>query len=297
MTSIGASKTAWFVVSALACALASVAACSSSDDDRSGAGAGGSTSGGAGAGAGGASGAATAGSGGASAGAANSGPFECSKSTPKANCDSWTSFSQATTSSWGSGIFQGGVTTFGAKLVRDGATDSIHVTGTVDDYGYGVGLFFLNCADLSGYTGVSFKLSGSAGTTDTMIFQVQTNDDYPWQAKPTDRKGACTALDMANPFGSCVAPSKTIPLADGSVLFADLAGGMPEATASANQALGLQWAFPYDGKTSYAFDVTISDVQLLGGSGVSCNGAGGSGGSGGSSAGGSPGEAGAAGSN
>ena len=279
-----ASKASWLV---LGCGfVAALPACSSGDEDRSGGGGaspGGASNAGASAGAGGEN------AGGPTGGASNSGPFTCGMG--KANCDSWTTFSQATTTSWGAGTFSGGVTTFGAKLKRDSATSAIHVTGTVDDYGYGVGLFFLNCSDLSAYTGVSFALSGSAGIANTMIFQVQTNADYPWEAKPADEKGACTAVDKANPFGSCVAPSKTVPLADGSVLWSELAGGMPTATASANEALGLQWAFPYDGETSYDFDVTVSDVKLLGGTGVSCTASagGGSGGAPGSA------EAGAAG--
>ena len=264
-----ASRAVW-VVSLLAAGAFCAAACSSSDADRTG-GAGASAGGASQAGAGGALASGGLSSGGsATAGASNGGPFTCAGS--EANCDSWTTFSQATTTSWGAGAFTGGVTTFGAQLTRDSATNAIHVTGTVDDYGYGFGLFFLNCSDLSAYTGVSFKLSGTAGTANTMIFQVQTNTDYPWEAKPTDKKGACTAADKANPFGSCVAPSKTIPIADGSVAWAQLSGGMPTAAANAREALGLQWAFPYDGKTSYTFDVTVSDVQLVGGTGVSCTG-------------------------
>lgn len=252
---------------AAACLFAiSVSACSSSDADRTGgAGAGGAPS----AGAGGAS-AGSAGSSGnaGSSGAAQEG-FECNGA--KASCDSWTTFSQATTASWGTGAFTGGVTTFGKTLVRDDSTDAIHVTGTVDDYGYGVGLFFLKCSDLSEYTGVSFDLSGTAGESNRMIVQLQTNSDYPWEAKPSDLKGTCTAADKENPFGSCVAPSTLVDIESGSVSWTDLKGGMPVSSADPAEALGLQWAFPYDGETSYEFDVTIGNVQLLGGTGVSCS--------------------------
>lgn len=250
---------------AAGCLFASfVSACSSSDADR--------------AGAAGSAGTDTAGAGGSSAGASSAGSagtaggaegFVCKPGA--VTCGSWTEFSQATTASWGKGTFTGGVTTFGKTLTRDTATDGIHVTGTVDDYGYGVGLFFIGCADLSEYTGVSFELKGSAGTSNQMIFQLQTNEDYPWEAVPADKKGTCTATDKENPFGSCVAPSTSIDVADGSVSWTDLAGGMPVSSASPGQSLGLQWAFPYDGKTSYEFDVTLGNVQLLGGTGVSCS--------------------------
>jgi hypothetical protein len=280
--------------SLIALAIAGAAACvEGCSSDGNGAGSAGASPGGApgGSGAAGAAGASAGSAGISAAGSSSSGPFMCAKGN-KANCDTWSTFSQATTTSWGSSVFQGGVTTFGAKLTRDPASSDIHVSGTVDNYGYGFGLFFLNCSDLSAYTGVSFKLSGMAGTTNMMIFQVQTNPDYPWQAMPADRKGGCTAADAMDPFGTCVAPSVTLPIADQNVLFTDLMGGKPTTTADPAQALGLQWALPYDGKTSYAFDVTVSDVKLIGGTGVSCNpvmtgtgGAGGTAGSGGSSAG------------
>jgi hypothetical protein len=283
-----------YQASVIALAIAGSAACiEACSSDGNGTGGAGASPGGAGA--------AAAGSAGMSAaGSTSSGPFTCAKGNT-ANCDTWSAFSQATTISWGSGVFQGGVTTFGAQLTRDPGSDAIHVSGTVDNYGYGFGLFFLNCSDLSAYTGVSFKLSGKAGTANEMIFQVQTNSDYPWQAMPADRKGGCTATDAMDPFGTCVAPSVTLPVADQNVLFTDLMGGSPRATANPDQALGLQWALPYDGKTSYAFDVTVSEVKLIGGTGISCNpastGTGGSGGTGGSSAGSGGSNAGSGGSN
>ncbi|HEY1537214.1 MAG TPA: hypothetical protein VGF76_24505 [Polyangiaceae bacterium] len=287
---------ACLIAFAIAGSAASIPACSSDGNGSGGAGASpGGASGFAGLG-----GSSTAGAAGLSiAGASSSGPFNCAKGNI-ANCDTWSTFSHATTTSWGSSVFQGGVTTFGANLTRDPASSAIHVSGTVDNYGYGFGLFFLNCSDLSAYTGVSFKLSGTAGSANMMIFQVQTNPDYPWEAMPSDRKGGCTAAVASDPFGTCVAPSITLPIADQSVPFTDLMGGKPLATASPDQALGLQWALPYDGKTSYMFDVTVSEVKLIGGTGVSCNppstGAGGAGGAGGASGAGGAESAGAAGS-
>jgi hypothetical protein len=93
-------------------------------------------------------------------GATGTGPFACT-AAPMANCNTWTTFAQSTTNSWGSGTFVGGITVFGKTLVRDTSTNDIHVTGTVDGYGYGFGLYFQSCGDLSAYTGVSFKLKGT----------------------------------------------------------------------------------------------------------------------------------------
>ena len=228
-----------------------------------------------------------------SAGASSTGPFACT-APAAATCNSWTTFAQSTTNSFGSGMFVGGITTFGTTLMRDTSTDNIHVTGMVDGYGYGFGLYFQTCVDLHAYTGVSFKLKGTAGTTPMLTFQVQTNPDYPWMPRPMDMKGGCTAMDITNPFGECVAPNKSIPVtateATVSVLFTDLMGGKPTATADATQVLGIQWGFPWTGMATgnYAFDVTVSDLTLTGGPGgaVSCamaaGGTGGTGGAGGS---------------
>ncbi|HTA91063.1 MAG TPA: hypothetical protein VK745_15845, partial [Polyangiaceae bacterium] len=155
------------------------------------------------------------------------------------------------------------------------------------------------CSDLSKYTGVSFKIKGTAGTPPTISFQVQSNADYPWEAAPMN-KGGCTATDLMNPFGSCVAPSKSvaIPAAEAtvSVLWADLGAGMPTATADPTQVLGIQWGFPWTMGTNYMFDVTVSDVTLTGGAAaVSCATGAAAGGAGGAGAGGSAGASGGAG--
>ncbi len=232
------------------------------------------------------------GAGASSGGASATGPFTCAGTM--ANCNSWTTFAQSTTNSWGTGMFTGGITTFGTTLKRDATTtDSIHVTGTVDGYGYGFGLYFSGCSDLSKYTGVSFKIKGTAGTPPSITFQVQSNADYPWEAAPMN-KGGCTATDLTNPFGSCIAPSKsvTVPAAETtvSVLWADLGAGMPTATADPTAVLGIQWGFPWATGANYMFDVTVSDVTLTGGSGtVSCATGTGGAGTGGAGAGGSAG--------
>jgi len=283
---------------ALVCGAAALAAaCSSSDDSSSpsntagatSSGAGASSSG-AGASAGGASsfaGAASSGAGstsvagtsssaGASAGGAGSmGPFTCAGTM--ANCNSWTAFQQSTMNSWGTGMFTGGITTFPPTFTRAAGTDSIHMSGMVTGYGFGFGLYFSDCSNLSAYTGVSFKVSGTTNASATLIFQLQTNADYPYVAAPMN-KGACATTTPANPFGTCVAPSKAVPITTTpttvTLTWADLTGGMPTATADPTQVLGLQWALPSDGTTAYAADVTVTDVTLTGGTGsASCNGA------------------------
>jgi hypothetical protein len=198
--------------------------------------------------------------------------------------------------SWGSGMFTGGITVFGTGLTRDATTtDGIHVTGMVSGYGFGFGLYFSTCSDLSKYTGVSFKVKGTTDTTAMLQFQLETNTDYPWQPRPTDMKGGCTATGTTDPYSICIAPSKLVGVTATAttvmVAFADLAGGMPTAGAPASDLkgiVGMQWALPWSGVTemAYAADVTVSDVTLIGGTGISCVGAGGTGGAGGAGAGG-----------
>ena len=242
------------------------------------------------------SGAGTTGSAGSGGGSAT-GPFACAGIV--ANCDTWTTFPQSTTNSWGSGMYTGGITIFGTGLTRDPATtDSIHVTGMVTGYGFGFGLYFTTCSDLSKYTGISFKVKGKTDATSMLALQVLTNPDTPWQPRPMDMKGACTAMDPTMAYNVCQPPTKSSAITTTestvSVLFTDLAAGMPTATADPKQIVGLQWALPWAGTTgvAYAADVTVSDVQLTGGTGVSCamgaggTGAGGAGGSGGAATGG-----------
>jgi hypothetical protein len=238
------------------------------------------------------SGAGTTGTAGSGAGGAGAGPFACAG--VMGNCDTWTTFPQSTMNSWGSGMFTGGITVFPTTFVRDATgTDAIHVTGMVTGYGFGFGLYFSACSDLSKYTGVSFKVKAGNATTTGIILQLQTNADYPWEGKAMqDNKGACVPTDVTMPFSSCQVPAKseTVTTTESTVTvaWADLAGGMPVATVDPKQIIGIQWALPWmPPATAYAADITVSDVTLTGGTGVSCamaaggTGAGGAGGSGG----------------
>lgn len=226
------------------------------------------------------------GAGGSATGAGGTGGSGGPNACPgvSATCDSYTEFSTSTAASWGSGSFTGGVTVFG-DIMRDMSTDGIHVTGMVAGYGNGFGLWFTTCSDLSNFQGVMFTLSGTVGTDNMMDFQVQTNDTYPYNFDPASGKGACVPQDDSNPFGSCIAPLASVTTgAPSTVMWADLSGGMPvawDATTGPMQVLGLQWQFPWsDTATSYAVDVTLEDVTLIGGSSTDCGTMAGSGGTG-----------------
>ncbi len=232
------------------------------------------------------------GMGGSAAGAAGAagagpGPFAC-PSVP-VTCDTFTNFSTAAFTTFGSGTFTGGVAVYGEGLVHTDGPE-IHVTGTVSDYGSGILLWFTHCSDLSAFEGVTFTADGSTSFGNNIEFMALTNSDYPWQPRPGDEKGGCTASDPDNAWAECLAPNAGFILGPmPQVLYwGGLSGGTPvpwDAATSPRELVGLQWHFPYNpGFGSYTVDVTIDDVSFIGGGANDCGpgpGAGGMGGMGG----------------
>jgi hypothetical protein len=257
------------------------------------------------AGSGGTGGASTGGSGGAAAGSGGAGGKQGYACAGKmATCNSITEFSTSTAASFGMGVFTGGVTIFGTTAtgtttpayarVETTDTSKIHVTGTVTGYGFGFGLWFAACSDLSAFTGVEFTIGGTtmAATPNVIQLQVQTNSDYPWQADLNTPKGGCTAMDTTNPWGECIAPVASVTMMPTPtampVLWAGVSGGTPvmwSATTSPMEVIGIQWQFPWDETTMpYVVDATLESVKLTGGTDTACptiSGMGGMGGMGG----------------
>jgi hypothetical protein len=215
------------------------------------------------------------------------GPFECAYT--EATCDSFTNFSTANATTFGSGTFTGGVSVVGDGLAyTDGA--NVHVTGAVRSYGSGIILWFTTCSDLSAFSGVTFTIEGGTGFGNTVEFMPLTNSDYPWQPRPEDKKGACTATDATNPFSECIAPVVKVGLGPMPqyVFWNEVAGGYPipwVSTFSPWELVGLEWHFPWDPSFgSYAVDMTLDNITFIGGVGNDCGpgpGVGGMGGMGG----------------
>jgi hypothetical protein len=225
-------------------------------------------------GTGGSGGAATGGGGGAAA----MGPYACAMNTP--NCGQIGDFSTATAQSFGNSMFSGGVSVFGAGITRDmNDTTKLHITGMVTGYGHGFNIWLTACSTFEAYTGITFTISGTTGDTpmNTIDFQLQSNTDYPWQPRPMDNKGACTAPMGMDPYGVCIAPTLNVMLSPTAtpmpqtVTWAMMMGGTPtawSATDSPKEIVGIQWQFPWgSGKTMYAVDVTLDDVKFSGGTG------------------------------
>ena len=251
---------------------------------------------------GGSAGASTGGSAGAGASGGSggmSGPFACDM--PKtATCGQINDFTTASPA-FGGPDFSGGVSVFGAGITRDASTTALHITGMVTGYGHGFNIWFSYCSTLAAYTGITFTISGTTAATampNTIDFQIQTNTDYPWQPRPQDMKGGCTAPDPTMAYSVCIAPTLNVPLgaAPQTVTWAQMMGGTPTAwspTMSPSEVIGLQWQFPWSSTaTAYAVDITLDNIQFTGGTGptTACppymSGGGGAGGAGGAGPGG-----------
>ena len=192
-----------------------------------------------------------------------------------ATCNSFTDFPAGGDVVWGNGAFTGGFSIFGEGLTRSSDTSAFRIVGTVS-VPSGFTIWFSSCADLSEFQGVEMTLSGNAGPEDVITFQPLTNDDFPWQSRDLEGRGACTS---ANPNNSSL-PTALRPRWGFAVTGAPLLvnwtavsfGGMPNAwsvSSGPGQILGLQWSFPWrEGQQPYDVDLTLDDVFLWSGAGV-----------------------------
>jgi hypothetical protein len=201
------------------------------------------------------------------------GPYGCVGVAP--TCNEFTSFSLTDGATWGTGNFTGGVTAFGPSVTRVMDTSAVHITGTVLDYGTGIIIWFANCSNLKGYSGIEFTVSGSTGYGSFIYFMPLTNSDYAWQPRPQDLRGACTSSTPETPYADCVEPQVSISLGASPVIvpWQAVHGGAPVVwndVASPTEIVGLQWLLPYDPTYgAYDFDVTLDNVSLYAG-GVDC---------------------------
>ncbi len=164
------------------------------------------------------------------------------------------------------------------------ATKALNIKGNVKDYD-GFGVYLGACMDATAFDGVSFNIKGNAGPTGKLSFRFQNNANMPIDA--AGKKGTCAVVPAgSDPYLSCHNATYDITVTPGgsvvSVKFTDVTGGLPNATITGKDIVGLEWAFPWAGATdtAYDIDVTVDDIKFTGGS------AGGAGGSGGGGAGG-----------
>ncbi len=150
----------------------------------------------------------------------------------------------------------------------------LRLIGNVQNY-FGFGLWFGPCVDASQYLGISFTIKGELGDPaaveeDPLLngeveLQIQTSKNYVVDEE--NKKGECTG---SWDDGTCKSNSVVVELDDSEplveILWEDFSGGVPEATVSPNQLLGLQWQFnceEVEGGPGCDMDITIDDVQFI----------------------------------
>jgi hypothetical protein len=211
----------------------------------------------------------------------------------------WTTDQFKASSGYTGGLFAyppDGPTPIAFKVADGAATFS----GKVGIYsGFGV---WLSCeVDASSFQGVEFDIKGNPGASGQVKFLVQTSPNV-YDAMPGKDHDTCMPANTAEPWASCVNPSKMISVTSEvthvTVMWADLGMGKPEMGVDQKQVLGLQWDFTWPpmaaggstgtGGTPAATGGTPAATGGMpaggGGSGGTAGGAGGAGGSGGAGA-------------
>jgi hypothetical protein len=169
-------------------------------------------------------------------------------------------------------------------LTQTVSAHSWHITGTVgNDAGQhaGWGLWFTPCmANFSGYGGISFTVSGSAGSTGVVTVTVNTSSNSVHDPNSCNTNvNTCTAT---NPDGgsACKSASTTFSVTGSSstvtLRWTDFTGGNPSASPSAAEITGIYFAPPdpyteLDADagvstrtvTPYSLDITIGDIMLV----------------------------------
>jgi len=203
--------------------------------------------------------------------------FTYSAATVPATSTSEVTFGDFTTT------FSGGTTSWpSATLTSDVTASNWHLSGQIADY-TGFGLYLnakggaCSLVDASGYSGISFKISGDALPTGrTLTMQVGTAADQissAWLVAAGDTNvtpnfGRCTPASANRYDGSCGTPSVAIPITSTptvvTVKWADLVGGKPATTVNPAEITSISWFFAWGGATdtAYPVNITIDDLAF-----------------------------------
>jgi hypothetical protein len=203
------------------------------------------------------------------AGDGTQGPFKCRGI--ESVCSLLESFPTRTDVSWGDGDdFHAGVRLLGDGLARVPGENELHVTGNVTRAGVGFALWFDDCMNLSRFRGLRFVLRGRVvGASPRVEVALPTNGNFPWQAAPAERKGACASNHPENLFVDCVPATASVTLGTKPVLLAwsEVTGGKPNAwdpRSSPAELLSVEFRFPWDEKQKpYKVDVTLDDFGFI----------------------------------
>ena len=163
-------------------------------------------------------------------------------------------------------------------LTSDVTQSNWHIRGTVGDYS-GFGLYFDNCnrLDASKYKGISFTISGSIGSANTLTLGVATLNDSlapAWintHGGNSSDPGRCIPTSGTSQYAQegCSNPSKTITVTDAptvvNVLWSDFTGGSPDVSvATPSEITSISWTIPWPaGGAPYPIDLVIDDLSFM----------------------------------
>jgi len=269
---------AYSSVFSFACLIAvgswSLSACLVSDgDDDAGTGGTGGTSGTGGTGAmmggtGGMAGMSMAGTGGGSSSCTvGADEYECGRK--EATSTTFIDFTTFTAEmKWGvsSGV-NGGTSLYhgtGQNLTVAAEGASLKITGTIPTMSYAGAVFWVaTCTDVSTFDGVKLSLAGDA--TVAALLQMQSSEDYPIDTSA--KKGECAFTDCATQWSECMPPRTTLTVAadatDVELPWANFTGGLPVATFSPDQLVGVQLQLECQADADCAVNLTLGSVTLL----------------------------------
>ena len=159
-----------------------------------------------------------------------------------------------------------------ANLVSDMSEGAWHVTGSVADYS-GFQIAFLCGADAKAYKGISFKISGNAGPSQTLAFVVAHAADT-WRNAASSEPSAASCVAVNQYDGTCKEAEATVPVGETEatveLLWADISGGKPEANPDPAEILALRWLFKWDQASAadaaahqYDVDITLDDLTFI----------------------------------
>lgn len=192
----------------------------------------------------------------------------------------------STTLSGGEFVYPDPTSTSKYPLVSDVSGSNWHITGAVGDYS-GFGFYYDNCnrIDATGFTGISFKISGTV-MGNALTFEVDTLNDTiapAWltahgstTAMPTDPGTCLPPTSAANQYAqtTCVEPTTSVPVTATpttvTVHWTDFTNGKTTDIApQPKDIVGIRWILPTPAgagtttPTTYPLDITIDDISFV----------------------------------
>lgn len=186
-------------------------------------------------------------------------------------------FGNATTFSGGAGFVYPDT-----AITSDVTGGNWRIKGNVADYsGFGISFYNCNVLDASAFKGITFKLSGTLPSPNTLTIGMGTvgnNITADWLTAHGETgtefsPGRCTppATATLNKYSqsTCAEATKALPAVSATattvtVLWSDFTGGKPVAGVTPSEITSIYWRFSWAaGATAYDVDITIDDLAFI----------------------------------